>query len=379
MNHVVILRFLLKGDKTFFDVPSAKQKAFLDTIPTPEDDIDRSFYQFKCQFFFSPRWKRWLLDIASFFLYIPLLIYYIIRGIGIASKTKCDAISDLNSMREVIPQELFDRYQIEFVGNYPKGSLTIKDVPFVFKVLCRHFPAFYLSIKSMVKIAQYRQLIRMYSPQCIIAHHEYSFSSSILTAFCNQNNVKHINVMHGEKLYNIVDAFFHFDECYVWSHHYEQLFIDMRAEPSQFRIALPPSMHINIKANICDKVYADYKYYLGEITEDQFLSVVDSMTFAKRNGKTVKYRLHPRYDNLNLLLQYVSFDEIEDPKSVSIIDSIINCSYVVGTYSTVLNQAYCSGRSVLLDDVTFKDQYDRLADLRYWLIGENCPRLSEMQ
>lgn len=379
MNHIVFLRFLLKGNKTFFDVPSSEQKGFLDTLPIPADDIERSFLQYKCQSFFAPAWKRWVLDIVSFFLYIPLLAFYLVRGFFIGSKANYGAISDLNGMKEVIPQVLLQRYEIEYIRKNPKGCLTFNDIPLLASILFRHVPSFYFAIKSMAKIAQYKQIIQMYSPRCIIAHLEYSFSSSILTSYCNQYLVQHINVMHGEKLYNIVDAFFHFNECYVWSHHYEKLFMDMRAEPSQFRIAIPPSMEINIEAHTNNTVYADYKYYLAEVSEEQIRSIVDSMSFAIKEGKTVKYRLHPRIDNLNIILRFISPDDIEDPKYVSIIDSISNCSVAVGSYSTVLNQAYCSGRSVLLDDVTFKDQFDRLADLRYWLIGEKCPRLSEMQ
>ena len=158
-----------------------------------------------------------------------------------------------------------------------------------------------------------------------------------------------------------------------------KLFTDLRAEPSQFKVSLPPSMKIDLSAHKNESVWADYKYYLANFLESQIKGIVESLSFVKKTGKTVKYRIHPRHQNLELLLKYVQSDDIEYPNEVSIVDSIANCNYVVGSYSTVLNQAFCSGRSVLLDDVTFKDQYERLADLRYWLIGENCPRLSEMQ
>lgn len=379
MNYILFLRALLKGNKTFFDVPSSEQKSFLETLPVPVDDIDRSYLQFRCQAFFSPIWKRHLLDLISFILYIPLLVIFLLRNFFIKSKDTCDAISDLCEMKEVIPQEIHKQHEIVFVCSSHIGVLSVKDIPFLFSIYFRHFPSCYFAMKNMVKIAQYNQLIRMYSPRCIIAHHEYSFSSSILTLYCNMKNIQHINVMHGEKLYNIVDAFFHFNECYVWSHHYEQLFIDLKAEKTQFKISMPPSMRIDTSAHINDAVYADYKYFIASVTEEQVKSIVESMMFAVNAGKRVKYRLHPRINNLNLLLQYIAPDDIEDPQKVSITDSISNCSVAVGSYSTVLNQAYCSGRSVLLDDITFKDQYERLADLRYWLIGEGCPRLSEMQ
>ena len=379
MNHVDILRFLSKGDKTLFDIPSAEQSSFLETLPDPRDDKERSFLQYKCQSFFSSRWKMFLLNICGLVLFLPALVYYIIRRLFIVTIEKKEIITDLNGMSEIIPNEISSRYDIAFVGRNPIGALSFSDIPLVFAILFRFFPDGYFSFKVMAKIAQYSQLIKMYNPTGIIAHLEYSFSSSILSYYCNKKNVKHINVMHGEKLYNIVDAYFRFDECYVWNEHYVKLFTDLKAEPSQFKISLPPSMRIDLDEHKNEASWADYKYYLASFTDTEMKRIVDSLIFVKRQGKTVRYRIHPRYRNLDIILKYVKSDEIEDPNEVSILDSIANCSFVIGTYSTVLNQAYCSGREIVIDDVTFKYQFDRLKDLRYWLIDENCPRLSEMQ
>ena len=379
-NHIDFLRFLIRGNKTFFDVPQEHQAFFLHSLGTPRNDIERSYFQYCCQNFFAPKWKPILLDIVSLIFYIPAIIILLLMGLRIRKKRHIDALTiDLKGMEEIIPDVLSDSYDISFNKWSIKGGLRIGDFPYLMQIFFSHAFSGYFSLKSMVKIAQYSEIISMYSPKCIIAHSEYSFSSSILTEYCEKRGVKHINVQHGEKLFNIVDAFFRFDECFVWSQHYVKLFTDLRAEPSQFKVSLPPSMKIDLSAHKNESVWADYKYYLANFLESQIKGIVESLSFVKKTGKTVKYRIHPRHQNLELLLKYVQSDDIEYPNEVSIVDSLANCNYVVGSYSTVLNQAFCSGRSVLLDDVTFKDQYERLADLRYWLIGENCPRLSEMQ
>lgn len=379
MNHIEILRFLTRGNKTLFDVPSSVQAIYLDSFPKPKDDIERSFFQYKCQNFFSSDWKEILLNVIGIFIFFPALFFYMFRMIIVPKKDKKNAITDLNGMPEIIPVELSQRYDITFIGNNPIGALYVSDLSFIIPIFFRYFPAGFFSFKAMAKVAQYRQLIHMYSPDCIIAHLEYSFSSSILTGFCAKMGIKHINVMHGEKLFNIIDAFFRFDECFVWSEHYVRLFTDLMAEHSQFRISLPLSMQINLLSHNNVAAWADYKYYLASFSENQIIGIVNSLSFVRRQGKSIKYRIHPRHRNLKLILKYVNQKDIEYPEDVSIIDSISNCSVVIGAYSTVLNQAFCSGRSVVLDDVTFKEQYDRLEDLRYWLIGENCRRLSEMQ
>ena len=379
MDHITILRLLLRKDKSYFDVPAEQQRSFLYSLPEPNNDMERSYYQYKCQNYFSPWWKPILLNFIAFILFIPLLLHYVFKGFFIYKINSCDAISDLGDMQEVIPSELLSEHNITFFRKHSSGSLRLYDVMFVLGIFLRKFPSCFFSLKVMARIAYYSQLIRNYCPNCIVVHHEYSFTSSLLTSYCTLHGVQHINVMHGEKLYNIVDAFFRFDKCYVWSNHYVKLFPDLRADSSQFIVSLPPSMKIDIASHKNVKLWSDYKYYLASFTENQIRGIVKSLSFAKKEGKTVKYRIHPRHQDLGTLLKYVNRDEIEFPQEVTIIDSISNCSVAVGSYSTVLNQAFCSGRSVLLDDVTFKDQYDRLEDLRYWLIGENCPRLSEKQ
>ena len=185
--------------------------------------------------------------------------------------------------------------------------------------------------------------------------------------------------MHGEKLFFIGDAFFHYDECYVWDEHYIKLFRELKAEPTQFIVALPESLHINITKHINKDAYADYKYYLAVASESEIKGVVESMLFAKRNGKKVKFRPHPRYTDMNLLRKYVDEEEIEDYKKVGILESISNLEYAVGSYTTVLSQAYFSGKKVILDDVTFKSEYDKLKGMKYILSTKNCPILSNMQ
>ena len=103
------------------------------------------------------------------------------------------------------------------------------------------------------------------------------------------------------------------------------------------------------------------------------------MAFARREGKTVRFRPHPRYSDMDLLKKYVSEEEIETPQKVGILESISNLDCAVGSYTTVLAQAYFSGKNILLDDVTFKSQYNQLKERRYILIGNNPQKLSDKQ
>ena len=379
MNYFKIFSFLQKGEKSFFDFPVEKQKVFLEKLGYPQNDIDRSYKQYRCQHFFVPNWKKAFYGIISCVLFPFLLIYLLLAGLFVRKNKKVDAIMENRGLPEIVPTILSNRYNLEYSCWEDGLSLSFNDLCFVWRIFVQAPLHPYFTMKSMMTVARYSSMIRKYHPSVIIRHAEYSFSSSLLTEYCHRFNVKHLNVMHGEKLFFIRDAFFHFDECYVWSDHYKKLFTDLKAEPSQFVVALPPSMSIDTKNHYNKLLWADYKYYLGPITESEFKSIVDSMSFVYNEGKTIKYRVHPRHANIDLMTKYVDVKEIEMPKEVSIIDSISNCDNVVGSYSTVLNQAFFAGKRVVLDDVTFKNQYNKLLELRYLLIGEKCDILSEHQ
>ena len=200
---VSFLRFLRKGDKDFFDVPAKVQKEYLDSFPEPNNDIQRSLYQFKCQSFFWPKWKAPLFNLGAFFAFFPILLLVLIRAPFVRKNQHYDAISEFAGMEECVPEEIKKDYDIYHYNNMVKGMLTLKDVEFVLKVFFVSFPNTYFSLKILLKAAQYSQKIKMFGPRAFIVHSEYSFTSSAMTRFCERWNIKYINVMHGEKLFHI--------------------------------------------------------------------------------------------------------------------------------------------------------------------------------
>ena len=363
-----------------FDVPQKEQQTFLESLSEPQNDIERSFNQYRCQSFFWSKWKIPVFNIFSLIFFLPVLLILLVRSTFIKKGEEVDALTDLGSMTEVIPNELREKYVIDSEKWTVQGGLRLSDMGVVLNLFFTKLPHSYFALKVLLKVSQYSEIIFRYNPRAIITHAEFSFASSILTHYCEKKGVRHINVMHGEKMYHIYDAFFRFNECYVWNEYYKQLFSQLKADVTQFRISVPPSMKINVAEHKRLDAYADYKYYLAELKEGEFEGVVESMKHLKESGKSVKYRLHPRYLNeLPILTKYVSKEEIEDPRKVSIIDSVSNCSFAVGSYSTVLAQAYMSGIHVVLDDMTYEYQYNKLSEYGYWLIAKNCTRLSTLQ
>lgn len=125
---------------------------------------------------------------------------------------------------------------------------------------------------------------------------------------------------------------------------------------SQFIIALPPSMKINCAKHVNEGCYAYYKYFLTSQTKEQLVSISNSLQSLLMHGRKVKYRLHPRYSDRELVKQIVGKENVEYPEKVSILDSISNMDTAIGLYTTVLNQAYHCGKNVIIDDVTYPSE-----------------------
>ena len=379
MNYFKILRFLQRGDKSQFLVSLGEQESFLNSLGEAKDDIDRGFKQYLCQNFFVPKWKVVLFNVSAALLVPLMVLLNLFKGLFVRQGEPVKAIIEKKGMEEVIPLVVKNNYQPD--GRYwnESSSMSLRDIGFFLRLVARspHHP--YFVLKAMMNVVRYSDMIRRHSPSVMIEFGEFSFSSSILTAYCHRYAVKHIDIMHGEKLWFIRDAYFHYDECYVWDEYYANLFRSLKAEPTQFRVALPPSLQIDTNAYLNADAYADYKYYLALYSEAQIAGIVRSMSFVKQRGKTVKYRPHPRYSDLELLRKYVTDDEIEYPAKVGILESISNLEYAVGSYTTVLSQAYFSEKKVILDDVTYRQQYDALKKMKYILANNNLKTLSKQQ
>ena len=378
MGLVKILFFIDKYNKHQFDIPVSEQLAYLETLGAPKDDIDRSYKQFLCQEYFSPWWIRVLWFFVSIIALPAVFVAYLAKGRKLQFEYKVATIAEDKGMNEIIPAVLTQKYEIHHKEWNAGSGLSSSDIKYIMTKVCGCRQPYFV-LKSIMQIASYSPRITRYNPERIIAHQEFSFCSSLLTDYCHSRKVKHINVMHGEKMLYIRDAFFHFDECYVWDIHYANMFIKMKADPTQFCIAVPPSLKIDVEANKNPEVYADYKYYLAANTEEELRSIVESLSFAKREGKIVKYRIHPRYTDLNVLKKFVSEDEIELTKEVSILESVSNMEYAVGSFTTVLLQAHLSGKKVLLDDVTYAERFKQLKEYDYILAKDDIEKLSSKQ
>lgn len=347
-----------------------KCKKYLYDLPQPNDEIDRSFNQFLTQKYFQHN------VFVHFFekFYAKLNLSKLMHGLNTKSTNfdrTVDAVFFNKLGLDILPDELLIEYpDIVIDDGYDNPMLTNADCDFILEIQSRYRDAFFI-YKLIYRIAIYRNLIEKYHPKAIIATSEYSFCSSILTLFCRKNGIKHINVMHGEKLFDMMATFFEFDRCYVWDSSYIDLFLSQRAYDEQFVVSIPKSLRFKSYAV---EPSTDLKIYLSNESKSELKRLKRNVDLIKCNSlldiKRIRIRLHPLYTSLKIFKRIFKQDyEIEDNKAICIEQSILDSKYVMARCSTVLLQAKYNNVQVIIDDCTSPKLSNMLKLLNYRVIS----------
>lgn len=351
------------ADNPIFKISVEDQEKYIKHLREPQNDIDRSYFQYKCQMRVRGRMQTALLNLGS----LPLYLYYMI--IGKDNKDEAKSSPDAVFMREgrpenILPPSILNRFSsIEY---NPKVSIRLsrEDKRFIRAIWRKHPFSWLFLFKILIKVGRYSYVIRSYRPSSIIVAAEYSYTSSVLTRYCNEIwNVKHINVQHGEKLYTIWDSFFRFDEMYVWEKYYKNLLISLRADEKQFRVELPPSMTFTDSVETNKRV--DYCYYLAAESKEELQRIHNALTAIRKRGNIVIIRPHPRYSDKDLINEVFNDIQIEDAKNTSIEESICRTKYAIALFSTVLNQAFHNGTGIVIDDISNLVYFEKLKEMKY--------------
>ncbi|MEL7654819.1 MAG: hypothetical protein AAGU75_02805 [Bacillota bacterium] len=382
MNFTIILRNITgkiyRSNETDFSVDVERQKQLLSAFPEPKDLFTRSYYQYQCQMKRKAAVFGVVQNIAALVL---LPVYYLIlasrrkesmqqaRGEhavfftdGISVQTIPDCLRV--EYNEILPCKLAEEM---YIGKQEKKMLSVLFMQYWYS------PCFLF--KCMLKISMYAATIEQYNPRAIISYSEYSYTSSVLTEYCRLRGVEHINIMHGEKLFNIRDTFVQYDRYYVWDEHYINLLTDLRADKEQFRIAVPHSVKFDCKRK--DEPIYEYTYYLGEEKTKEMLTIRDALLRIGVPSSRTCVRYHPRYSKVKEIKRIFTGFQIENPAEVPLDISLSRTRHIVSLFSTVLYQAYASGKEIIIDDVTDKLKYEKLKKLRYIMLEKPHGKLSE--
>lgn len=375
MDTAVILRQIYKiaRTKSYFDFPIEEQKNFLKSRRKPCDLIDRSYLQYQCQFYFLPLFPRILLNFLSF-LAIPFYVCFNYLKRKPHNIVSVDALDDSKGWPNLcmpisLKEEFPNIVEIDYNGN---TYLDIEDLLFIWRILCKHPFSSYFLLKAIIKISKYSYLIKRYQPRAFLVKNEFSFTSSLLTNYCRNKKILHIDYQHGDRFFEINCSFFEYDRCYVWDEFYVRLYKELFSS-SHFIVETPPSIKIDKSANSNSSCYRDFKYYLGEHNEDELRIISQNMKLLGEKGFLWSVRLHPRFSDRQTVLRYFEDDNIEE-STTTIEDSLSNVKYAISAFSTVLYQAFSNGIEAVVDDMVNKNQYNRLKNI-HWIMMEKKHRI----
>jgi len=369
---------LLKGKQPFFIQDITEQRKLLESFPEPQNLIERSYFQYVCQAKQIPLILRIIQNTTSIFL-LCNLIFMKKREVNNLHSSQSNIAVFISGLNDVsyIPEKLQEEFdQIIHQDYLFKNKLTKSDEALIKKLLKKHWRNPYFILKCAMKIGLYSEHINTYNPKAIITFSEFSFTSSLLTYYCNLRNIEHINIMHGEKLFNIRDSFVEFDRFYVWDEHYENLFIQLRAKKNQFKVEIPDALCLN--ADNEDKYVHVITYYLGGEDERELTSINNDLSSIDIPLDKICIRYHPRYSDINIVKKIFRGYVIENPNEVDIEKSLSMTKYAASLYSTVLYLAYVNGKKVVINDLSSPKKYELLDDLNYIMIKKPHIKLSEL-
>lgn len=366
--------------KPAFNIPIEEQKKMLYAYPDPKDDIQRSFFQYKLAMQTNGKLISLIINIASIFL-IP---YYLIilkknyKRLIREELIKADGIflSDGISF-EAVPDSLKQEFPNIIIKSFTDDMcLSEKDIQFLAGIFKRYPTSFHFQLKSLMKVAIYSAQFIKHDPKAIISYTEGSFTSSIATNYCENREVQHINIMHGERYFEICVSFFRFSRYYVWDKSYVDLFKRQRAPEYQFKIELPKMLRRDLSLQKNQKYFMTY--YLSDEKKESLLLIKKSFDILKSKGKICSVRLHPRGYNNVLAKKIFDAYDIEEANLISIKESFENTKYLVSLRSTVLFEGYCNGKEIILDDYSNPRAFNRLKELDYIMLNKPHLLLSEI-
>ena len=343
---------------SFLKIDRAEQEKILNSVVQNLSNlnyINRSFAQYKCQMWLLKKPNKVILNIGSFIIFFPTITFLLLNGCFVLILANCESFFNRHNLKKSnfavffgvekkrIPESLTKDYN-KIVRIYPNFALDFKTLIFlVSKVYVKFFLHPYFCLKNTIKVSLYNANMLFIKPKAFIMTSEYSFTSSILTYYCEINNCKHINIMHGEKLFDIRDSFFKFHKCYVWHEHYCNLFKKLGADENQFVVELPRFMKIgqtNLSVPNKENQKNIFKYYLqGDETKEQLYQLLKVLDSLSENFHII-VRPHPIWSKRNELNVLSKKFEIENPDDITILDSLLTTDFICSLYSTVLFQGY---------------------------------------
>jgi len=370
------------------EMPLEAQKEFLKRFDEPADDYQRSYYKYKCftQYcYYGRSWQLFFFNAAAMLIYPFLHAKLRRRGKSApAAEEIFDAVIE-NVPRlpntDVIPDEVLQEYpKIKDITemNYASGYLSDDAEEICRELKKRYFWSFYFRLITMLKLGQFSMYLGKYKPKAIAFYSvEREFAGPLQTKLCEMQGAKYISFMHGDYLYALCFAFQRYSLYYTWDEAYNRMFESLRCDfPMQ---VYNPKKLQGIAKKLDDHECSFFAtYYFSAETRACAERIHEVFECFMNAGLKCKIRPHPRFSDVAMLRKVFSDMEMENTSEYSLEKSIEDSLYIVGLNTTVLSQAYFSGKNVVIDDVSKPEEYRELGNKGYIMLNRPHRLLSDL-
>ena len=161
-----------------FAVPVTRQKAFLESLPEPEDLLERSYAQYRCQMMLERPILRVMYQAAAMLL-LPIYQRHLLRRPVPRKEQAADAVFLSEDSKSLLPDSLRREFPTLCQAyDFERNIFLRKEDMALLSMLRRRYPtAFYFRFKCMAKLAMYRYQYELYHPKALICDEEISYTS----------------------------------------------------------------------------------------------------------------------------------------------------------------------------------------------------------
>ena len=360
---------------------------YLNKFSEPQDDFERSYFKYKCFTEYCYYKRKWILAIYN--LGSMVLLPFVHSKLRKANHSdnfieKVDIVIE-NVPRlpniDVMPEELLQKYrkvkEVEKI-DYLESLLSDFGEEIYQELRKRYFTSFYFRMIVLQKLGQFSRYLECYHPNAIAFYScEREFSGPLQTLLCERSGAEYISFMHGDYLSTLSFAFQRYSVYYVWDESYKEMFKVLKCS-SPMPIYRPKKLKgiaKVIKEEDCDYFAT---YYFSDETREEAAKIKRVFDKFETYGLRTKIRPHPRFSDIAMLKKVFNNIEIEDPKSCELDDSITRSLFTIGLNTTVLSEAFFSGKKVVMDDISNNEKYRGLEERGYVMINRPHLLLSEL-
>lgn len=260
-----------------------------------------------------------------------------------------------------IPQIIKDRYSLLIkVEQIPeKGikritslKLDRQGIILVLQCIKRNPTKGYMNLYILEHLSKIYRIMEQYHPSAIVTTQtEQDFSTSLVTKYCEEKDVKYVGIQHGEYCYNPSMAYVRYSEYYAWNEQTIKILELTNTQIDYAYIYIPERLKPQYKKKI--NPTALITYYLSSETLEDLIKVRDLLLGFVEKGYICRIRKHPRFLDENKIRELIANTgiQLENVKTVSLGDSLSDTEYIVAYRSTVLFEGYINSMNIVIDDV----------------------------